>query len=213
MAFPTSVGKGSRLRWPLLPRTLTCPRFQSMSSSSRDATSPERNPNRASKSKMAVSPVPSQALLSTLIAFVCVYAVFITAFLIFTFRIIRRGPVEAPPYAEASGSVKNAFRPHVLDSPKRLVNTVLVKELKEMDLPLLSAFFLAFTLTLYVILDGFDLGVGYTNLGWQPRHERKMLAPPPFRVSGTDFQFLILCTNLGEPHQKARMFDSEGPHP
>jgi len=29
-----------------------------------------------------------------------------------------------------------------------------------MDLPLLSASFLAFTLTLYVILDGFDLGVG-----------------------------------------------------
>jgi cytochrome bd ubiquinol oxidase subunit II len=29
-----------------------------------------------------------------------------------------------------------------------------------MDLPLISAFFLAFALTLYVILDGFDLGVG-----------------------------------------------------
>jgi len=71
----------------------------------------------------AVSPVPSQALLSTLIAFVCVYAVFITAFLVFTFRIIRRGPVEAPLYAEASGSIKNAFRPHVLDSPKRLADS------------------------------------------------------------------------------------------
>jgi cytochrome bd ubiquinol oxidase subunit I len=70
----------------------------------------------------AVSPVPAQALLSTLIAFVCVYAVFITAFLVFTFRIIRRGPVEAPAYAEASGSIKNAFRPYVLDSPKRLAD-------------------------------------------------------------------------------------------
>src|SRR5258707_14262893 len=29
-----------------------------------------------------------------------------------------------------------------------------------MDLPLISAFFLAFALTLYVFLDGFDLGVG-----------------------------------------------------
>jgi cytochrome bd ubiquinol oxidase subunit II len=36
-----------------------------------------------------------------------------------------------------------------------------------MDLPLLSAFFLAFTLTLYVILDGFDLGVGILLL-FQP---------------------------------------------
>src|SRR5258708_12369113 len=29
-----------------------------------------------------------------------------------------------------------------------------------MDLPLISAFFMAFALTLYVFLDGFDLGVG-----------------------------------------------------
>src|SRR5580704_8557442 len=44
---------------------------------------------------------------------------------------------------------------------------ILVKELKEMNLPLLSASFLAFTLTLYVILDGFDLGVGILLL-FQP---------------------------------------------
>jgi len=29
-----------------------------------------------------------------------------------------------------------------------------------MDLPLISAFFMAFALTMYVMLDGFDLGVG-----------------------------------------------------
>ncbi len=69
----------------------------------------------------AISPVPAQALLSSLIAFVCVYAFFIIVFLIFTFRIIRRGPAEAPAHAEASGSLKNAFRPHVLDSPARVV--------------------------------------------------------------------------------------------
>src|SRR6202021_3359636 len=73
----------------------------------------------------AVSPVPPQALLSTLIACVCVYAVFITAFLIFTLRIIRRGPVEVPAYPEASGSLKNAFRPYVLDSPRRLADNQL----------------------------------------------------------------------------------------
>ena len=70
----------------------------------------------------AVSPVPAHALLSTLIGFVCVYSVFMSAFLVFTFRIIRRGPAEAPPYAEASGSLKNAFRPHVLDNPARVVS-------------------------------------------------------------------------------------------
>ena len=68
----------------------------------------------------AISPVPAQALLSTLIAFVCVYTVFMSAFLAFTFRIIRRGPAEAPAHAEASGSLKNAFRPHVLDNPARV---------------------------------------------------------------------------------------------
>ncbi len=36
-----------------------------------------------------------------------------------------------------------------------------------MDLPLLSAFFMAFALTLYVVLDGFDLGVGILLL-FQP---------------------------------------------
>jgi cytochrome bd ubiquinol oxidase subunit I len=70
----------------------------------------------------AISPVPAQALLSTLIAFVCVYAVFISAFLIFTLHIVRRGPAAAPAHAEASGSLKNAFRPHVLDNPARVVN-------------------------------------------------------------------------------------------
>jgi len=68
----------------------------------------------------AVSPVPAHALLSTLIGFICVYSVFLSAFLIFTLRIIQRGPAEAPPHAEASGSLKNAFRPHVLDSPARV---------------------------------------------------------------------------------------------
>ncbi len=70
----------------------------------------------------AISPVPAQALLSTLIAFVCVYAVFISAFLVFTLHIVRRGPAAAPAHAEASGSLKNAFRPHVLDNPARVEN-------------------------------------------------------------------------------------------
>ena len=65
----------------------------------------------------AVSPVPAGTLLSTLIAFILVYAFFMTAFLIFVFRMIRRGPEAAPDHAEASASLKNALRPQVLDSP------------------------------------------------------------------------------------------------
>jgi cytochrome bd ubiquinol oxidase subunit I len=63
----------------------------------------------------AVSPVPSSALLSTLIAFICIYTVFISAFLYFSMRIIRRGPAEVSAQAEASGSLKHALRPQVLD--------------------------------------------------------------------------------------------------
>ena len=63
----------------------------------------------------AVSPVPAGALLSTLVAFVCIYAVFMTAFLVFARRMIRRGPELSPAQTEASGSVKNALRPQVMN--------------------------------------------------------------------------------------------------
>lgn len=65
----------------------------------------------------AVSPVPAQTLLATLIAFICIYTFFMAAFLFFVARIIRRGPESASIHAEASGSLKNALRPKVLDSP------------------------------------------------------------------------------------------------
>jgi len=63
----------------------------------------------------AVSPVPAGALLSTLIAFVCVYTLFMAAFLVFARHMIRRGPDLSPAQTEASGSVKNALRPQVMD--------------------------------------------------------------------------------------------------
>jgi cytochrome d ubiquinol oxidase subunit I len=63
----------------------------------------------------AVSPVPAGALLSTLVAFVCIYTVFMTAFLVFARHMIRRGPEMAPAQTETSGSVKNALRPQVMN--------------------------------------------------------------------------------------------------
>jgi cytochrome bd ubiquinol oxidase subunit I len=63
----------------------------------------------------AVSPVPAGALISTLIAFVCVYTLFMAAFLLFAWYMIRRGPDLSPAQTEASGSVKNALRPQVMD--------------------------------------------------------------------------------------------------
>jgi cytochrome d ubiquinol oxidase subunit I len=61
----------------------------------------------------AVSPVPPGTLLSTLIAFVGVYAVVFLAFLIFTLRIIRRGPEGLPAHALPSGSLKRGLRPEI----------------------------------------------------------------------------------------------------
>jgi cytochrome d ubiquinol oxidase subunit I len=61
----------------------------------------------------AVSPVPAATLLSTLIAFACVYAVFIGAFLVFTLRLIRRGPAGLPAHALPSGSLKRDLRPEI----------------------------------------------------------------------------------------------------
>jgi cytochrome bd ubiquinol oxidase subunit I len=67
----------------------------------------------------AVSSVPAGALLSTLIAFVCICAVFLTAFLVFAARVIRRGPRAAPPQAEAAGSLEHALKPRIMDSADR----------------------------------------------------------------------------------------------
>jgi cytochrome d ubiquinol oxidase subunit I len=65
----------------------------------------------------AVSPVPADALLSSLIAFICIYALFLTAFVLFAMRMIRRGPQSAPAQAEASGSLKQALKPRVMKAP------------------------------------------------------------------------------------------------
>jgi cytochrome d ubiquinol oxidase subunit I len=65
----------------------------------------------------AVSPVPADALLSSLIAFICVYALFLTAFVLFAVRLIRRGPQDAPAQAEASGSLKQALKARVMKTP------------------------------------------------------------------------------------------------
>jgi cytochrome d ubiquinol oxidase subunit I len=67
----------------------------------------------------AVSPVPAGTLLSTLIAFVGIYAAFLTAFLIFMLCMIRRGPELSPSQTEASGSVKNALRSQVMNNAER----------------------------------------------------------------------------------------------
>ena len=60
-----------------------------------------------------VSPAPAATLLSGLIAFVCAYSVFFLTFLIFTLRLIRRGPEGLPAHALPSGSLKRDLRPEI----------------------------------------------------------------------------------------------------
>jgi cytochrome d ubiquinol oxidase subunit I len=64
----------------------------------------------------AVSPVPAGALLTTLITFVCIYSLFMGAFLVFVVRMIRCGPENTPAQAEASGSLKFALRPQIMNA-------------------------------------------------------------------------------------------------
>ena len=61
----------------------------------------------------AVSPVPAGTLLSSLIAFMVIYSVFFTAFLVFFIRALRRGPEEAAALPAPSGSIKRALHPQV----------------------------------------------------------------------------------------------------
>ena len=68
------------------------------------------------RTKDAVSPVPAGAILSTLIAFICVYTFFLTAFLIYAMRVVRRGPERAPEQAEPTGSLKPALTAAVMQS-------------------------------------------------------------------------------------------------
>jgi cytochrome bd ubiquinol oxidase subunit I len=65
----------------------------------------------------AISPIPAGTLLTSLLAFICIYAFFMAAFLAFVIRMIRRGPEAAPETAEASGSPKHALRPALRNAP------------------------------------------------------------------------------------------------
>jgi cytochrome d ubiquinol oxidase subunit I len=69
----------------------------------------------------AISPVPPNVFLSTLILFICVYALFLTGFLAYTGRLIRRGPDKAPEHAEARGSLKPALMPAISNAASRAV--------------------------------------------------------------------------------------------
>src|SRR5271170_1865621 len=64
----------------------------------------------------AVSPVPAGTLLSSLIAFIVIYSIFFTAFLVFVIRAIRRGPNELLDVPVPSGSLKRALRPKIIAS-------------------------------------------------------------------------------------------------
>jgi cytochrome d ubiquinol oxidase subunit I len=64
----------------------------------------------------AVSPVPARVLLSSFAAFVLIYGIFMSAFLVFALRMIRRGPVLAPDQAEPSGSLKLGLTTRVMNS-------------------------------------------------------------------------------------------------
>lgn len=66
------------------------------------------------KTADSVSPVPANAILTSLIALACVYAVFLVAFIVYVLRVIRRGPERAPEQVEPTGSLKPALTASVM---------------------------------------------------------------------------------------------------
>jgi len=121
----------------------------------------------------AVAPVATGAVLSSLLAFVVVYNILLLAFFWYGARTVLRGP-EGPP---------RPMRPITFDpgwigpapqssAPRR--RCMPQRRESDDDLPLCFALVTAFAIVLYVLADGFDLGVGILFL-LAPRDEDRDL--------------------------------------
>jgi len=99
----------------------------------------------------AASPLAAPAVASSLIAFVIVYfAVFATG-VIYLLRMMAR--TAAPRRRRAEQRSAGACRRHYARRRSRPMNIAI-------DLPIIWAFIIAFAVFVYVVMDGFDLGLG-----------------------------------------------------
>jgi cytochrome d ubiquinol oxidase subunit I len=65
----------------------------------------------------AVSPVPAEVLLTTLVSFICIYTIFFTGFLVLTLKIIGRGPIETDHSKEATSHVSGSIKRSLMRAP------------------------------------------------------------------------------------------------
>ncbi len=108
----------------------------------------------------AASPVSAGAVLTTLILFIVVYTVVFSMGIYYINRLIEKGPagaaVERRRMAFHRGRCRPPKKPHTKPSRRRS------KAMEETSfwLPLVWAGVLGVAVALYVMLDGFDLGIG-----------------------------------------------------
>jgi cytochrome bd-type quinol oxidase subunit 2 len=108
----------------------------------------------------AASPVAPGAIATTLIGFLLIYGLLFAVFLWFATRLILKGSITALAH-EISGHPwhRRSYAPMSVD-PVR----VSAPAERQMDAPLLFVLLAMFGIAVYVVADGFDLGVGILSL-------------------------------------------------
>ena len=115
----------------------------------------------------AVSPVTAQQVGVSLLAFVIVYTIVFGTGIYYLLKLLRHGPaLPGSPAQSSDGSARASAQP-CRNSPS--------KEHKNMDLTLAWAAIIAFGLFLYVVLDGFDLGIGILFPFFPDQHDRDVM--------------------------------------
>ena len=102
----------------------------------------------------AVSPVAAGAVFGSLALFVALYSVLLLAFFYYATRLVLRGPEVA-----RAGAYPPAMRPGVESAVAR-GGPDMSGLTDGLDLPLLLGLAVAFGVVMYVVMDGFDLGIG-----------------------------------------------------
>ena len=104
------------------------------------------------RTRDAVSPIAAPAVTGSLIAFVIVYFTVFAAGTLYILRLMARPPAAGEP-AAADGPIRSAGHHPGRRASER-------EEPEVMDLTILWAVLIAFAVAAYVVMDGFDLGIG-----------------------------------------------------
>ena len=103
----------------------------------------------------SASPLAAPAVASSLIAFIIVYFAVFTAGVIYLLRLMA-----APPHPGEQGPSQRGPDPRGRHHARRRRGNRGSRPMIPIDLPIIWAFIIAFAVFVYVVMDGFDLGLG-----------------------------------------------------